>query len=1143
MPQPTIDARLSEFRRKYYQDKILRGSLILALLMCSLLLVALLGEGLFGFSAKVRTGMVLVLGLAFAGTLGYMVLWPAAMLTGLVRGISDFDIADMVRRAFPNINDKLTNLLQLRREAAENALALAAIDQKSAEITPVRISSAIDLRVNLRFLRWLALPASIFLLIFLLRPEWIASSSTRLLHYDREFLPPPPFTLDISGIPQQIVAGQPITMTVKVNGDELPAELSLFVKKASEGEFVDYTLEKKSPTEFTYTLSDLKENISLMVGNPEVKSKQYDVAVLRRPFIKKFQIQIKYPDYTGLGTEILDNNIGDFKALRGSTVTWTLEAQGETKEARMVIGGSAEKPTFRPSDGKMALSYRLMQDVEYYLSLQSPQSLTNVDTVRYRATVLPDRYPSVYVISPNQDFTIGVDPTMPLDVEISDDFGFTKAALYYRFTKSGGITAVSEQFKEQELPVKKNVLLQPFSQMVDLTALGMKEGDELEYYVKVWDNDGVSGAKASSSAVFKVNYPTLDAKYDEVASQQQKVEDQLDQMQKKADDLQEQYEKMQQKLLEQKRLSFDDKKEMQQLLKEHQQMLEQMEQTQKQFEETKQELQNNQMITPETLQKYEQLNQFMKQMQNPEVEKMLQELQEKMDQLKPDEIRQKMEQLQYNDEDIRNSLERTLELLKQLEVAQKTEELRNKLENLKAKEDLLNEQTSKSDKPEDLENISDRQEDLNNQMDQIQQDLEQLKEQKKELGQQQDMQAMEQIEKMLEEARKEMENAEDQAQKAAEQQQQSQQAQEQGNQKQAKQSQQAAQQSKANASQQQKSASQKMQEAMNQLAQMQSESQQQEDEANLEGLRDLLENLLKLSFDQEDLRDQVRALKYGDPVLRDRSQQQKKLADDMELVRDSLQSLANKIFQIQKFVLDESGKITRNMAQSQSFFRNKQIPMITYHQQQAMTSMNNLANMLSEVMNQMQQQMKSAKPGSGMCQKPGKKPGGQKPNLSQQQRELNQQMQNMMNGSKMSPDALREMAARQEAIRKQLQEAHQKMQQEGGKMLGDVGKMMEDMQKTEDELVRQQITQETLMRQQEILSRLLQSERAVRERDLDEQRESNTARAEDRKSPDELTRQELQNRIRQELLKSSRLEYTPDFIRLIEAYYQKIENP
>jgi hypothetical protein len=334
-----------------------------------------------------------------------------------------------------------------------------------------------------------------------------------------------------------------------------------------------------------------------------------------------------------------------------------------------------------------------------------------------------------------------------------------------------------------------------------------------------------------------------------------------------------------------------------------------------------------------------------------------------------------------------------------------------------------------------------------------------------------------------------------------------------------------------------------MQEAMQQLAQMQSESQEQEDEANLEHLRDLLENLLKLSFDQEDLRDQVRTLKYGDPVLRDRGQQQKKLQDDMELVRDSLQSLANKIFQVQKFVLDESGKITRNMGQSQTFFRNKQIPMITYHQQQAMTSMNNLANMLSEVMNQMQQQMKAAKPGSGMCPKPGKKPGGQQPNLSQQQRELNQQMQNMMNGSKMSPEALQEMAARQEAIRKQLQEAHQKMQQEGGKMLGDVGKMVEEMQKTEEELVRQQLTQETLMRQQEILSRLLQSERAVRERDLDEQRESNTARVEDRKSPEELTKQELQNRIRQELLKSSRLEYTPDFIRLIESYYQKIENP
>ncbi|MEL7340428.1 MAG: hypothetical protein AAGM67_08090, partial [Bacteroidota bacterium] len=42
------------------------------------------------------------------------------------------------------------------------------------------------------------------------------------------------------------------------------------------------------------------------------------------------------------------------------------------------------------------------------------------------------------VFSPNSDFLIDLDPVMPLDLEIADDYGFSKMALYYRFVKSGG---------------------------------------------------------------------------------------------------------------------------------------------------------------------------------------------------------------------------------------------------------------------------------------------------------------------------------------------------------------------------------------------------------------------------------------------------------------------------------------------------------------------------------------------------------------------------------------------------------------------------------------------------------------------------------------------------------------------------------
>ncbi|MEL6843387.1 MAG: hypothetical protein AAFP02_09240, partial [Bacteroidota bacterium] len=306
----------------------------------------------------------------------------------------------------------------------------------------------------------------------------------------------------------------------------------------------------------------------------------------------------------------------------------------------------------------------------------------------------------------------------------------------------------------------------------------------------------------------------------------------------------------------------------------------------------------------------------------------------------------------------------------------------------------------------------------------------------------------------------------------------------------------------------------------------------------LENLRELLENLLTLSFDQEDLKEEVKSLKYGDPALKDKSQEQKKLQDDMALVSDSLEALANKVFQIQKFVLDESGKITDNMKQSQTFFRNKQVPMITYHQQTAMTSINNLANMLSDVMKQMQEQMMNAKPGSGMCQKPGQTPSMQK--MGEQQKQLNQQMQQMKNGQ-MDMQKMGEMAARQEAIRKQLQEARDRMKQNGEKGLGDLDKIMQDMKDTETELVNRQLTAETLFRQQQILNRLLQADKSVRERELDNKRESKSGRELDRKSPEQLSIEEYKNKIRQEMLKSNKLEYSNDFLILIEQYFKKLE--
>lgn len=69
---------------------------------------------------------------------------------------------------------------------------------------------------------------------------------------------------------------------------------------------------------------------------------------------------------------------------------------------------------------------------------------------------------------------------------------------------------------------------------------------------------------------------------------------------------------------------------------------------------------------------------------------------------------------------------------------------------------------------------------------------------------------------------------------------------------------------------------------------------------------------------------------------------------------------------------------------------------------------------------------------------------------------------------------------------------------EGGGGLGDMAGAMEE---TEKELVNKNITQETINRQREILTRLLEAEKALNEREYDNEREGEQAKEKTREVP------------------------------------------
>ena len=170
-------------------------------------------------------------------------------------------------------------------------------------------------------------------------------------------------------------------------------------------------------------------------------------------------------------------------------------------------------------------------------------------------------------------------------------------------------------------------------------------------------------------------------------------------------------------------------------------------------------------------------------------------------------------------------------------------------------------------------------------------------------------------------------------------------------------------------------------------------------------------------------------------------------------------------------------------------------------QQFAMTSANNLALLLSETLRQMQQQMsqQSDSESKKMCNKPNSTGGQSMNELKQMQEQLKKQMEEMIknqkgqgnkgDGKKKMSKELAQMASQQEMIRKRMQEIREELSgdQQAKKS---IDKMLKQMEETETDIVNRNITKQTLLRQQEIISKLLETEKAHREREKDQQRQS-----------------------------------------------------
>ena len=331
---------------------------------------------------------------------------------------------------------------------------------------------------------------------------------------------------------------------------------------------------------------------------------------------------------------------------------------------------------------------------------------------------------------------------------------------------------------------------------------------------------------------------------------------------------------------------------------------------------------------------------------------------------------------------------------------------------------------------------------------------------------------------------------------------------------------------------------------------------------DMEALREILDQLIKLSFLQESLMDSLAGIEDMDPAYNQLVRQQFQMEGKSQSVKDSLQALAKRQPAIQPFILKEFNKLEYRLKSTTDYLEAHKKKEAIRDQQFIMTTFNQLALMLDEALKQMEQMMQSMMKGnSGGKSKSCPKPGGGKPSsksMKSLQQQLNAQMKALQkqqkqgkkkgqkgktgNQGKGMSEQFARMAAEQARIRRMMEEYQQQMLDENGMKDGGLDAAMKEMEKTEHDLVNKIINQQTLNRQQNILTRLLKSEKAEREREKEQKRKSEEGKNIKRSNPKEFLKYKDIKEKELNLIKTLPLHFNNYYKKKVDEYFYELDN-
>lgn len=1171
-----LEEKLGSALSKESTVRFLEAFFIIAACLGALLTLATLIEWIAEGNRLFRTLLFFFTAAAFAGSFATILYISRSRRPKGTERI--YDAARRVGNAYSGLDDRLANALQLfnaKTPGISDNLRFAELDLIYSSASALDFDIIVE-RERLKRNMLLFLGSLIlFFTPMISSPGGFGAAFERVVNFSQSYIPPAPFSFKIEKSKISALRGEALSIKITGKG-KLPENIDIMIKEEGQDEFEPFSLRLKGNT-YEYEIPNVRSSFEFYGRavwiSEEVQTSLGKVEVSDKPMIQSFAGRISYPSYTGLqGRSFTDQN-ADIAALTGTNVRLDIGVNKEVDSAFIILelNPSAAQDTavkvatpanikqipMKIAGRNISGGFAIMQNGSYHIEIKDKSGLTNEKPIRYSLVALTDENPSISMLMPSKDVKLDESAVLPISVEIGDDYGFKKMELNYRLTTSR-YAAPEKNFTKINIPVARQMLIQEVPYFWSLAAINISPEDEYEFFVEVFDNDVVRGPKSARTSTLKVKLPSLDEVLKDFDNASKNIEKEVQEVMKQAEEIKKNVDDLQKDLrknFQDKEMNWEQKKKAEDIARKQEQLQQKVDEVQKKIEENTQKMQENKVFSSETMKKFEQLQKMLSEVNSPELRKYQEKLNKSLQQMSPKEMQAALEKMKMDEEQFRQNIERTMKILNKMKAEQKTDAISKMAEELSKQQEKLQKSTENAD----LKN-PEKAGELAKQQDRIEKDFENMDKEMQDLKELMENSKNPPMEK-FEEARQSMEKKEtEEMMREAEE------SIKQGEKQQAK--------------DKQNSAKNNMKKFSESMKQLKKEMNKKMTEETKRQMQKSVKDLIELSEKQESLNERTKSMDYSSTQVPEMNKKQGQLQEALENVAQKMVEMSENSFAVTPQMAKEISNAMQQMNQAQKELSERKMQQAKQQQSGAMSSMNKAAQLMQQSLNKMQGQGEGQGEGEGEGEGEGSGQGGsgggqggmsmgqQLQQAAALQQMINNTLQQMKGergekpggeqsgqggqggsgqGDEQQKGEMGRLSSQQGKALKSVEElaAEQKKFAGGDKKaaeeLNDIAK---DMREVVSEMQSGNYDEETLKKQDKILSRLLDATRSVNERDFEKKREAQSAKEYFQKNPSEFNSasSDARKKALQDMLNSLKDKYSKDYELLIKSYFDNLKN-